>query len=112
MNKAANLKILKTWDGRSSFLFSGSVANGTEVYYGTKPSKEKVTASNYNDIFSHFKGKTVDCGLPKDKADSESMDQWLKNNVSITTDASCVGAILVSEGYAKKKGNQIEFHMK
>ena len=51
----------------------------------------------------------MDCGTSRTDPQLGSLGEWLKEKVSKTATASYVGAILVNEGYAKKRGSRIEF---
>ncbi len=109
MAKILGLKKLETWGERSSFRYTGSVKEGTGIFYGSK-FKIRITANMYEDLLKKFKGRTVDCGTSRTSPPLGSLGEWLKENVSKTAIASYVGAILVNEGYAKKRKSQIEFH--
>ncbi len=101
-------KTLSTWDCHSRFCYAGSVKEGTLILYGAGFSKE-VSASVYRRMLAHFAGRTVCCETSRDVPQPNSLGMWLAENVSNATIASFVGAILVSEGYAKKRCNEIEF---
>jgi hypothetical protein len=106
--KGLEPKKLGTWDNRSNFKYVGSVKEGTKIFYGSGFSKF-VSAAIYEDMLGHFAKRTVDCGTSRTNPQLDSLGEWLKENVSKTALASYVGAILVSEGYAVKKGSRIEF---
>ena len=103
-----DFKTLKTWDRRSRFRYKGSVKEGTLILYGNGFSKE-ISAPIYERMLTYFKKRTVYCGTSQDNPQTDTLGMWLEENVSKAAIASYVGAILVSEGYAKKRCNEIEF---
>jgi hypothetical protein len=104
----ADFKTLDTWDRRSEFSYKGSVKKGTTILYGSGQSTF-VSSSTYDRMLSHFSGRTVDCGTSRTNPQSGSLGEWIQENVIKRSLASYVGAILVSEGYALKKGSRIRF---
>lgn len=95
-------KRLPTWAGRISFEYSGSVAKGTEIWFGRKPYRETISTEQYSALLNHFRGATVDIGTSFDNPPTESVGAWLQANVTKRATASYVGAILVHEGYADR----------
>lgn len=105
------MKTLNTWAGRSSFSYSGNVKTGTKINYGSKYTVT-IKKEDYEKLLSEFKGKKIPCGTSRDNPPEGSLGSWLQTNVTKTATASYVGAILVSEGYASKKGSTIVFTLK
>lgn len=103
---------MRTWAGRGEdFSYTGSIAKGTEIIYGSKKNKIKVTAEQYSELLKHFKGKTVEIGTSHDKPPRGSVGEWLQENVTKTQISSYVGPILIAEGYASHGGkSQIDFN--
>ena len=95
-------KTLPTWAGRSKFRYSGSVATGTEIWYGKKPYRQRITAAQYRALLRHFKRATVGIGTPRTNFAAGSVGEWLQANVTKTAVASYVGPILLEEGYAER----------
>ena len=95
-------KILPTWAGRSRFEYSGSVAAGTEILYGMKPYRQRITAAQYRALLAHFGGATAEIGTSFDNPPAGSVGEWLQANVTKTAMASYVGPILLEEGYADR----------
>ncbi len=95
-------KTLRTCAERSKFEYSGSVATGTDIWFGRKPYREGVDAEEYSALLSHFKHATVEIGTSFDKAPSGSVGEWLQANVTKRAIASYVGPILLDEGYAER----------
>ena len=95
-------KILPTWAGRSSFEYTGSVAAGTEILYGTKPYRQWITAAQYRALLAHFGGAMVEIGPSFDNPPAGSVGEWLQANVTKTAMASYVGPVLLDEGYAER----------
>jgi hypothetical protein len=95
------MKPLMTWRKKSCFCYSGSIKDGTSIRYGSGYPVQ-VTASQYQALLNHFKGREVDIGTSRDKATDESVGKWLQQNVTKTAIASYVGPILIAEGYAEK----------
>ena len=95
-------KILPTWAGRSGFEYSGSVQAGTEILYGKKPYRQRITVAQYRGLLTHFKGATVGIGTSRTSPTPGSVGEWLQANVTKTAIASYVGPILLEEGYAKR----------
>ena len=94
-------KMLSTWGGSAKFDYEGSVADGTDIWYGLKPWHSRVTGDQYAALLKHFKGRTVLTGTPREPP-SGSVGEWLQQNVEKRALASYVGAILVCEGYAQR----------
>ena len=103
------MKTLPTWRKRSEFTYSGSVQDGTRIYYGSKPWEAYVSAEKYQELLRHFKEKGVPCGASRDEPPSGSLGEWLQQNVTKTAIASYVGSILIHEGYAIQNGSKIIF---
>jgi len=101
---------LRTWGGRSSFEYSGSVFTGTEIRYG-KGSTISVTRDQYAGLLRHFGSRTVSIGTSRTNPPPGSVGEWLQKHVTRTAIASYVGPILVHEGYAVRgqKRDRIRF---
>ena len=84
------MKTLPTWRKRSEFTYSGSVQDGTRIYYGSKPWEAYVSAEKYQELLRHFKEKGVPCGTSRDEPPSGSLGEWLQQNVTKTAIASYV----------------------
>jgi hypothetical protein len=95
-------KTLPTWAGKSRFDYSGSVPEGTEILYGKKPYRQRVTAAQYCELLAQFKGATVGIGTSRTNPTPGSVGEWLQANVTKTALASYVGPILLEEGYAER----------
>ena len=95
-------KRLPTWAGRSSFEYTGSVATGTEIWYGRKPYRQRISAAHYSALLTHFSGATVGIGTSRTSPTPGSVGEWLQANVTKTAMASYVGPILLHEGYADR----------
>jgi len=108
IHESSALKTLKTWDGRSTFSFRGTVKEGNRIFYGSSRATT-VTSVDYANLLKHFSGRIVDCGTSRTNPQLGSLGEWLQENVTKTAIASYVGAILVSEGYARKLKSKIEF---
>jgi len=92
---------MATWGGNSQFDYSGSVATGTDIHYGTKSKyRIKISGSQYAELLAHFGGQEVLVGTDRVDPPSGSLGEWLKKNVTQTASASYVAPILVQEGYA------------
>lgn len=99
---------IRTWAGKSSFNYTGSVKIGTKITYGNGHSI-KVSAAQYNNLLGHFRGRTVSMGTSRDCPPKGSIGEWLQMHVTKTAVASYVGPILINEGYAEKDGSNIKF---
>jgi hypothetical protein len=95
-------KRLPTWAGRSTFEYSGSVATGTEILYGKKPYRKRITAAQYDALLRYFKGAIVGIGTSRTDPTPGSVGEWLQANVTKTAMASYVGPILLDEGFAER----------
>jgi len=95
--------MIKTWSGRSSFDYSGTVETGTDILYG-KHNKVRVSAQQYYKLREHFLHNVVPVGTSRTDAPKGSLGWWLQANVTRTAIASYVAPILVREGYAKQEG--------
>ena len=109
MAKKADEKKLSTWAEGSTFTYSGSVQEGVQIFYGTKPSCQKISKKQFTEMLQHFNGRTVDIGTSRTDRSPESLGYWLGKNVCKPAIASYVGAILVNEGFAFKRKNLIKF---
>jgi len=94
---------MKTWSGRSSFDYSGTVETGTDIIYG-KNHKVRVSAQQYYKLREHFLNYVVPVGTSRTDAPKGSLGWWLQSNVTRTAIASYVAPILVREGYAIQEG--------
>jgi hypothetical protein len=95
-------KRLPTWAGRSSFEYNGSGAAGTEILYGKKPFRQRITPEQYRALLRTFGGATVGIGTARTDTTPGSVGEWLQANVTKTAIASYVGPILLEEGYAER----------
>ena len=93
----------KTWGGRSSFEYSGSVETGTEIIFG-QGWKARVSAQDYLALRHHFMGRIVPAGTSRTDPPPGSLGAWLQANVTRSAIAVYVAQILVQEGYAKRVG--------
>ena len=96
-------KKIPTWSGKSSFSYSGSILQGTEIAYGNNQ-KAYVSAEQYAGLLRKFKGQAVNVGTSRTVPPAGSVGEWLMENVTRTAIASYVGPILLEEGYAEKLG--------
>lgn len=94
-------KILRTFGKGKRFTYTGCVAVGTTIRYGTSESEIRVSREDYAALLSHFGGSTVKLGTSRTRPPSGSVGAWLQENLSPTAIASYVGPILVAEGYAE-----------
>ena len=100
-NKETIFMTMATWSGDSQFDYSGSVATGTDIDYGTDSKyRIKISGSKYAELLTHFGGQEVLVGTNRVNPPSGSLGDWLKKNVTQTASASYVAPILVQEGYA------------
>jgi hypothetical protein len=95
--------MLKTWGGRSSFKYFGSVEIGTDIIYG-KGWKAVVNTENYIALRQQFKDRIVPVGTSRTAPPKGSLGEWLQANVTRSAIACYVASILVFEGYAKRVG--------
>lgn len=100
--------VLRTWAGKSTFSYTGSVKNGTKITYGNYHTT-KVNGKQYNDLLDHFQGKTVPAGTSRTDPPKGSVGEWLQANVTKVAISSYVCPILITEGYAEKVGSQTRF---
>ena len=95
--------MVDTWDSRSEFSYEGCILTGTKIWYGEK-SSVKVTSQQYAKLRGNFLGQVIPAGASRTTPPTQSLGEWLKNNVTKTAIASYVAPILVREGYAVKEG--------
>ncbi len=98
------MQTLKTWKEKSTFSYTGSVKQGTKIFYGRKPYSKFISATQYVKLINHFQGRRVDIGTSRTDPPRNSVGEWLQLNVTRTALASYVGPILITEGYAEKAG--------
>jgi hypothetical protein len=94
------MKSLSTWWDKSKFEYSGSILEGTHIYYGEKRDSI-VSKEEYEALLKNFKGRTVKCGCSRTSPPPDSVGEWLNERKGRAL-ASYVCAILIDEGYAKK----------
>lgn len=97
---------LRTWSGKSSFKYVGSVKTGTKIIYGSNQ-ETKVSAEQYFKLLSIFKGRTVPIGTLRCSPPRDSIGSWIRDNVVNRSLVSYIGPILIREGYAEKIGSEI-----
>jgi len=97
------MRILRTWSGRKTFSYTGSVKDDTVIRYGDD-NEATVTSEQYGRLLQHFAGKTVVLGTSHTAPPPGSVGEWLQKNVTKTGIASYVGPILIEEGYAEHAG--------
>ena len=103
------MQTLRTWAGKSSFKYTGSVNNGTTITYGSGFSFN-VSAAQYAELLNYFRGRTVNIGTSRTNRPRGSVGEWLQSNVTKTAIASYLGPILIFERYAEKvSGPYIRF---
>jgi len=96
-------KTLQTWAGRSSFVYDGSVSQGTEIRYGKDHRwRLNISREQYEALLKYFKNRTVNIGTSRTDPPLGSVGEWLQNNVTLTATASYIGPILIHEGYAER----------
>jgi hypothetical protein len=93
---------LKTWNGQSDFTYEGSIDKGVVIYYGSEGASQRLSKAQLSALLERFKGSTVNIETSRDNAPTDSLGKWLQENVSPTAIASCVGAMLIDQGWAKK----------
>jgi hypothetical protein len=94
-------KPLPTWGGGSEFHYDGSVDSGTDIWYGSKPYRTRVTQEQYHRLVEELRGRTVALGTSRQPPPG-SVGAWLQEQVTRRAIASYVGPIVVHEGYAER----------
>lgn len=94
-------KPLLTWAGSSEFYYDGSVERSTTIWYGSNPQGTEVTREQYERLLEQFDARTIPLGSSRHPP-ADSVGEWLKEHVTKRAIASCVGPILVHEGYAER----------
>lgn len=103
------MKTLKTWAERSEFRYTGSIKEGTTIFFG-KNSSQKINSNQSSKLLKHFQGPTVNIRTSRTDPPRDSVGNWLITNVTKTAIASYIGPILITEGYAEKiRGPEIIF---
>ena len=95
------MRTLKTWAGRSTFSYKGSVSHGTEIIYGSGR-RTKMSATQYSALLKHFHNRTVEIGTSKTDPPRGSVGEWLQSNVTKAAIASYVGLFLLRNIMRKK----------
>lgn len=101
---------LITWSGRCKFRYTGSVKSGVKILYGSD-SKYAVTltSADFVRLPDHFAGRKVRLNTSRTAALPGSVGDWIRSNITKTAITSCLGPILISEGYASKENADIIF---
>lgn len=97
-------KEIKTWAGRSTFGYIGSVCQGVVIYFG-EVGEVMLKPEVFAQILREFGGRTVKVGTSRTDAPRGSLGAWLQKNVTRTAIASYVAPILVAEGLAFQNEN-------
>ncbi len=101
---------INTWDGRSTFKYSGSSKDGTTIRYENKYKyKMNVAKDQYADLLNHFRGQEVKPGTSRTDPPRGSVGEWLRQNVTPTAISSYVCPILIEESYAERIERNIKF---
>ncbi len=74
------MQTLKTWKEKSTFGYTGSVKEGTEIAYGRKPYPKSISATQYAKLLNHFRSHTVDIGTSRTDPPRNSVGEWLQLN--------------------------------
>jgi len=90
-----------TWAGTSSFGYEGLPGQDTIIFFG-RMGRRQVSSQQYVELFSHFRGRTVDLGTSRTSPPPGSVGAWLKQHVTKTAIASYLGPILVEAGWASR----------
>lgn len=101
-------KTLPTLGGRSSFDYSGSIQEGTRLWFGkNKANKSIVSTTHYENLLAEFRGKTILVGNGRRNRPPGSLGAWLKEHVTSAVIAAYVAKLLIEEGYAIKKDGPV-----
>jgi excisionase family DNA binding protein len=97
-------KECKTFGGRTTFVYSGSVLLGTTIWPGQRTSyRLRFDADQWAAMLAAFRGKEVRAGLSFSNPEAGSFGQWLKIHWNTKMGpAAYVGGILIHEGYAER----------
>ena len=96
-------KILQTWGKGARFSYTGSVKEGTTIYYGEDLEREiEVSRQEYSRLLAKFSGHEVPIGTTRTNLPKGSVGEWWSDNIGGPAAMSYVGAILEAEGYATK----------
>lgn len=103
-------RLMSTWSGKKSFLYSGSVDHGVTLYLGTGYAYHlNVSKESFQNILHTFSGRTIPIGTSRTNPPEDSFGKWMLDNIK-TAIASYIGPILIAEGYAAKASKvEIEF---
>lgn len=93
---------ISTWANQSTFEYTGCVAIGTTIMFGTNR-QAIVTTEQYEALRNHFLGRVIPAGTDFQNPPPDSIGEWLLQHVSKTALASYVAPILIREGYAIKE---------
>ncbi len=91
----------RTWGGRSTFRYLGSVQQGVVIYYGER-GEILIKPSVFASMLNEFAGRLVKVNTSRTDNIAGSLGSWLKENVTKTAIASYVAPILVEEGLATR----------
>ena len=102
--------MLDTWGGRSEFGYTGDINQGTRITYGSS-NQITVTAQQYQAMLEHFRGQTIAVSPERTDPEQDSLESWLRSNVTQTSIASYVAPILINEGVAiRSPDNRLQFN--
>lgn len=95
---------LPTLGGRSSFDYTGSIKEGTTLWYGKhKRNRAWVSAEEWAALMQHFNGRTVLVGNGRRHRPKHSLGLWLQEHVSRAVIAAYLAQIIITEGYGEKR---------
>ena len=105
-------KTLPTLGGRSSFDYTGSVKDGTKIWFGKeKKNTARITWEAYAKLLEDYRGQTILVGNGRRNRPLGSLGAWLQDHVTRAVVAAYVAKILIEEGYGEKvEGPAIYFY--
>ena len=104
-----SFKKLPTWGNRAEFFYEGSIANGVLIQFGQEKTMAELSGQQLELLLNNFRGRTVPIGTSHDAPTKGSVGAWMVEHLGKSGLATYLGAILISERYARKSGSEIVF---
>jgi excisionase family DNA binding protein len=104
-NGGEQVRLEKTFAGRSQFRVSGNVKAGARIWPGQMQSGLFFSREFFEKMLAHFEGKELPAGLIFSGPEPGSLGEWIQRNLPTKMNPTyCVAGLLAAEGYAERKG--------
>jgi excisionase family DNA binding protein len=103
-NHMGQVRLEKTFAGRSQFRVSGTVRNGARIWPGKMQSGLFFSREFFERMLANFQGKDIAAGLIFSGPEAGSLGEWIQENLPTKMNPTyCVAGLLAAEGYAERR---------